>query len=176
MLLPMDNYASYISDLASGESTEIFYNSSEKHALIVLKNIVKNAKEYVKAICGNLCSEVSNDPEYLAILDEYLSGSPSRKFQILLDDYQQDFKTRPIATVLKRYPNQVVIRSLKHDYIQYKNNHIHLTVSDDKSFRLETNVEKKMAWGCFNDPEKSKVFSAAFDKFFSDTHSTLVAV
>ena len=42
-----DGYESYIENLASSEAEEIFYNSCESHALIVLKNLVKNAKHLI---------------------------------------------------------------------------------------------------------------------------------
>ena len=169
----MTEYAAYIEKLALKNSDEIFYNSSEDHALIVLKNIVKKSKKYIKTICGNLCSEMSNDEEYLTLLDGYLSGDKSRTLQVLFDNnYNDGFKQKPIYELLSKYPNQVTVRKLNNGYVTYDDKPVHLTVSDDQFFRLETDIGEKMAWGRFKDSENSKVFRDAFDRFFTDEDST----
>jgi len=172
----MTEYAKKIESLAAnGGTNEIFYNSCEEHALIVLKNLVKNATTYIKSIVGNLCSDISNDSEYIKLVKEFLEGDPKRKFEILFDDmYNEDFLQKPITKIFSEYPNQVNIRKLNNGHIQYKDKHIHLTVSDDRAFRCETDVINKMAWGNFNNPEQAKGFSAAFDKFYTDSYSSIV--
>jgi len=167
-------YAKNIERLASDKKTEIFYNSCDEHALIVLKNLVKNAERYIKIICGNLCSDVSNDEEYLRIVDNFLSKN-NTTIDILFDNYDnQCFECLPIFGILKKYPRQVKVRSLISGHINYEESPVHLTVSDDRAFRLETEIDKKMAWGNFNDEPKARVFSDAFDRFFTDKYSTLI--
>ena len=173
----MTEYAKKIESLAAnGGTDEIFYNSYDYHALIVLKNLVKNATDYIKSICGNMCSDVSNDPEYIELVKKFLEGDSKRKFKILFDDkYKDDFLQRPIAKIFSKYPKQVEIRRLNNDgYIQYEGKQIHLTVSDDRAFRCETDVENKMAWGNFKSPKQAQGFSAAFDKFYTDSYSSII--
>ena len=172
----MKEYIESIEKLSSEKINQVFYNSCELHALIVLKNIVKNADEYIETVCGNMCSEVNNDVEYLKFVDNYLSGNRERKFKILFDEYNDDFQNKPIAKTLAKYPGQVEIRKLKSQRILYQNKHVHFTVSDNRAFRLETDIKQKMAWGNFNDTEKALGFHTGFNKFFNDSFSDVVAI
>ncbi|MDR0682768.1 MAG: hypothetical protein LBG15_13130 [Dysgonamonadaceae bacterium] len=171
----MTEYTKKIESLAiNGGTNEIFYNSCESHALIVLINLVKNADTYIKSICGNMCSEVSNNPEYVESVRSFLNGNKTRKFQILFDKYDISFQSRPIAKTLAMFPNQVEIRKLKSGYIKYNDKPVHITVSDDRAFRFETDIEKKMAWGNFNNPKQGKAIAKVFDHFFDNRYSERV--
>lgn len=165
----MTEYSKTIAKLAEEKTNQIYFNSCDSHALIVLKNLVKNAKISVKTICGNMCSEVSNDEEYLDIVDQFLKEDRERKFQIIFDDFNENFFDKKISKVFERYSSQVQIKKFKDSRtrVQYDNSAIHLTVTDSLSFRLETNIDKKMAWGNFGDPVKAPIFSEAFDTLFS---------
>jgi hypothetical protein len=170
----MADYATNIERLASGKINEIFYNSCEAHALIVLKNLIRNAESYVKSLCGNMCSEISNDEEYLNIVENFLRNNPQGKFSILFDSYEEGFLEKPIAKLLSKFSSQVEIRQLKSGRIMYQGSPIHFSVSDDRAFRIETDIEKKMAWGNYNDIGKANVFSSVFDKFFEDKYSDTI--
>ncbi|MFT4223447.1 hypothetical protein [Dysgonomonas sp.] len=173
----MTDYARMIADLAENGKNQKFLNSSDEHALIVLKNIVKYATSSIKTLCGNMCSEVSNDDEYIELVDKYLKGGHNRIFYILFDNYSSCFESGKIASVLKKYPTQVKIRRFKDEYshLYYNGDPVHLTVSDNKSFRLETDINNKMAWGNFNDPIAAKEFTEVFDTYFADEYALEVS-
>lgn len=170
----MSEYRKHIEYLAENKLNEIFYNSNEEHALIVLKNIVKHSDKYIKTICGNMCSEVSNNADYLDTVRNYLSHDKNAKFQILFDDFDDDFPNRKIAKLLSDYPNQVEIRKSLFGSLYYEKKPVHITIADDRSFRIETDTIKKMAWCNFNDEKKAKSLSLVFDKFFADEYSQVV--
>lgn len=170
----MNEYIELIEKLAKDQKNEVFYNSGEDHALVVLKNIFRHADRYVDTLCGNLCSEMCEDKEYLELVDNFLSENPSRNLNILFDNYDDKFLQKGIYRILSKYPKQVKVRKLNNIRIKYEGTPIHLTVSDDKSFRLETDIENKKAWGNFNDEEKARIFREGFELFFNDDYSTSV--
>jgi len=166
----MTEYERTIKSLAEERKNEFFYNSSDSHARTVLNSMIENAEKYVHIICGNMCSEVSTNPEFLGIVRKFLSGDSSRKFYVLFDEYNPEFLNKEIAKVLAEYPEQVKVKKFKEKemYLTYKGIRAHLAISDNRAFRLETAVNEKMAFGNFNDEEKAKVFDEVFNRFFSN--------
>jgi len=170
----LSDYRKKLRRLAKEESSEIFYNTNEEHAIIVLMGIVENAKQYIKTICGNLCTEVLGNDEYLRMVDTFLSSDSTRTYDVLFDNFSKDFYNKGIYKVLVKYPKQVKLRKLADEdtHVFYEGNPIHMTVSDDKMFRMETNIEEKAAWGCFNGPTKAQAFRSSFDRLFNNTEQT----
>jgi hypothetical protein len=158
-------YSEEIEYLASNHIDREFFNASDEHAQIVLTSMVRHTKEDLKIYCGNLCTDVSNDIVYLEEIQNFLSDRKGT-MEILLCDYQDGFKSKPIYQLLSQYPsNQVKIKTTK-TLLFFNNKPIHFTVADKESFRIETDIEKKMARGNFNDPESGKMLSKKFDLLF----------
>ncbi|MDR2938115.1 MAG: hypothetical protein LBU92_04155 [Prevotellaceae bacterium] len=169
----MTEYERTIKNLAKEKKNEVFYNSSDSHARVVLNNMVENAERYVHIVCGNMCTEVSSNPEFLDVVKAFLSKDASRTFYVLFDEYKECFLETEIAKLLSLYPTQVKVKKLKSEtHLAYKEQRAHLAISDGRAFRLETDVDKKMAFGNFNDEENVKVFEEVFNSYFEDdTHS-----
>jgi len=165
----MTEYEIEIRKLAEEEENKVFYNSSKSHARIVLNSMVQHAEHYVYAVCGNYCSEVSCNPEFSKIVAEYLSGGEDREFHVLFDEYNPDFLNTDIAKIFAQNPKKVKIRKFKDNgRLTYKGDRVHLTISDDRAFRLETNVDDRIAFGNFNDKKNVKVFKEVFTHYFSN--------
>lgn len=159
-------YAEKIFQLAKDKTDEVFYNSSSEHAIIVHQALVQNAENYVYIFSSSMCSEVSNNQEYVDMVNKFLADSQNHKIKIILTDYSEDFLNNPIAKVLAKYSRQVEIK--RYDgQVMYKKQPAHFTVSDDRAFRLETDIEKRMAFGNFNSPTQAKDLKNIFDKVFS---------
>lgn len=168
----MTEYEKTIKNLAKERENEVFYNSSDSHARVVLNSMIENAEKYVHIVCGNMCSEVSNNPEFLGVVEKFLSEDSNRNFYVLFDKYDSEFLNKKIAIILAKYPEQVIVKKFKNAAsLTYKGIRAHLAISDSRAFRLETDVEAKMAFGNFNDEEKSKVFDEVFNRYFSDEYS-----
>lgn len=161
-------YAAKIEELAKEKKNELFYNSSEEHAEIVHKALVKNASDYIEILSGNLCSEISNTSEYCRLVEEFLQKESKPSIKILFTNYSKDFLQKPIAGVLKKYPSQVKIKQYE-GQINYKEQPVHFTVSDDRAFRLETDIKKRMAFGNFNSPSQAKSLHTIFNKVFESS-------
>ena len=170
MDLGMDSiYAEDINKLAKDHTDKIFYNSNERHATIVLRALVRNAEKYIKILCSNMCTDVSNNKEYLDLLESFLLRDSGNMISILFVNYNQNFCKQNIAKLFARYPEQVKIKKMTDPLSEVclDESPVHFTVSDDRAFRLETDIENKMPYGNFNGIEKAKALSNVFDNYFN---------
>lgn len=166
-------YAEDIFRLAEGKTNEIFYNSSAEHAIIVHQALMKTAENYVCIFSSSMCSEISNNLEYIAYVRAFLEGGKDRTIKILLTDFSLDFWQKPIAKLLAQYPLQVEVK--KYDgNAYYKDKPAHFTVTDDRAFRLETDIDKHMAFGNFNSEGQASALKSVFDKMFVSKLATTV--
>lgn len=159
-------YAEKIFKLAREKSNEVFYNSSPEHAIIVHQALVQNADSYVYIFSSSMCTEVSNNSEYCEIVKRFLAGSEKRKIKIILTNYDEGFPEKPIAKVLALFPEQVEVKRFD-GKVEYKGSPVHFTVSDDRAFRLETNIEEQMAFGNFRSPKQAGDLKAVFENVFA---------
>ena len=147
----LKDYESYIESLAREDKDEVFFNSSDSHAQIVLKQIVQSAKNELKIYCGNLCTRVSNDMQYIDALKEFL-GRRETKIQVLFADFNDEFYRKPIYKLFSDYKEQVELKKVLSNHIITKDGvPVHFTIGDSKMYRLETDIENKKAIGNFND-------------------------
>lgn len=159
-------YATEIFELAEKKVDKIFYNSSSDHAMIVHLALVKNASQYIDILSGSMCSIVSNNESYRNQIKTYLEQEGKPKINIMLTDYDESFVNKDIARLLTHYPLQVTVKRIKGQFL-YKGKPIHFTVSDDRAFRLETDIDKRMAFGNFNSPAQATMLKSEFDKVFT---------
>lgn len=166
MLIGNTLYANHIFDLAKTKKDEVFYNSNAEHASIVHQALVKYADNYIDIFCGCMCTEISNNEIYCKLIEEFLNNDKTHKINIILTDYSDDFLSKPIAKTLAKYSSQVVVKKYDGQLI-YNENPVHFTVTSDRAFRLETDIENHMAFGNFNSPEQAMALRKVFEKVFS---------
>ncbi|MFP5129153.1 hypothetical protein ACJEEO_01650 [Phocaeicola coprocola] len=161
-------YATEIFKLAEEKENKIFYNSSAEHASIVHQALAKYATDYIDIFSSSMCTDVSNNPEYCSSIKAFLDADKVHLIKIILTDYTEAFLSTDIAKLLANYPLQVSIKKYN-GRILYKGLPAHFTVSDDRAFRLETDINERMAFGNFNSPEQAKELKNVFDKIFNST-------
>jgi len=166
-------YAEKIFRLAEEKTDEIYYNSSADHAIIVHQALMGNAADYVDIFSSSMCSEISNNQEYCRLVDTFLKSDKKHRINIILTDYEDGFTMMPIAKTLLQYPLQVSIKRYDGRAL-YKGKPAHFTVSDDRAFRLETDIEQHMAFGNFNSPRQATELKGLFDKIFNSPLSRTV--
>ena len=103
----------------------------------------------------------------------FLDGGAYRKINILLTDYNDAFASMPVKELLDKYPDQVSIKRYG-GKVSYKGKPVHFTVSDDRAFRLETDIVNRMAFGNFNSEAQAKTLKALFEELFQSELSTNV--
>jgi len=160
--------------LASNQVSEDFFNSGSNHALIVLKTIAKYAKNSIKILAGNLCTSISSDPEYLNHLKNFFLGGG--KIQVLLCDFENgnDHFNKGIYKLFVEYKNSVELKKTNARFEIQEGNPIHFTVADNRMYRLETDVNGKVARGNFNDTKNSTILENAFDSVFNSEKSAAI--
>lgn len=161
----MELYKKAIFALAEERKDQLFYNSSELHAEIVHQAIAKTAERYICILSGSLCTEISNNERYCELMNEFLSKDASRKVQIILTDYQESFLLKSLNIVFQKYRKQVDVRRFNGS-VRRNNLPVHFTFADDRMFRLETDIEKHMAFGNFNSPEQVMSLKNVFNDVF----------
>ncbi len=159
-------YAIEIFDLAEKRENKVFYNSSAEHASIVHQALAKYATNYINIFSSSMCSCVSNNSKYCSLIRTFLDADKKRSIKIVLTDYTDDFLHTEIAKIFAEYPLQVSIKRFN-GHLLYKGKPAHFTVSDDRAFRLETDINERMAFGNFNSPEQSMELKNIFDKIFN---------
>jgi sensor histidine kinase YesM len=158
-------YATDIFKWAESKTDTVFYNSSAEHAAIVHHALVKYSEKYIDIFSSSMCSEISNNSDYCQLIKTFLDRDNTHKINIIFTDYDEDFVQTNIASLLAKYPFQVTIK--RYDgQVMYKDRPVHFTVADDRAFRLETDIEKHMAFGNFNSVNQAKALKDTFDKIF----------
>lgn len=171
----LKDYASFIESLARENKNEVFFNSCDGRALIVLKQIALSAKKCLKVYCGNLCSAVSNDVKYIEALTKFLEKD-TVKMQILFANFSAEFYNKPIYQLLFIHRDKISLRKmLPNTFITKDQKPIHFTVGDSKMYRLETDIENKKAIGNFNDVTSALVLDQVFNNYNQDKFSQEVS-
>lgn len=162
------DYESYIKNLAKEDKDEVFFNSSDSHALIVLKQIVQSVNTELKIYCGNLCTNVSNDKGYLDALKDFLNKKGA-KLKVLFADFSEEFYGKPIYNLFINHREKIELRSVLPNHIITKDGMpVHFTIGDLKMYRLETDIKNKKAIGNFNDVGSTGVLCKIFNRYFKD--------
>lgn len=169
----IETYKEQIASYATHSENKEFYNSGEKHAIVVLNSIVNTAQKYINIYCGNMCTEVNNNDEYLANIRNFLSEGKSLNI-ILCDTGEDDkcFRASKIFSVIKEFPTNVCIKTTQKKVVGDENNPMHFTVADDIIYRLETDIINKKAKGNFNDRDTVKHLNNLFQQILNDPSST----
>lgn len=163
----LSSYKEEIDALANVGINKVFYNSSAAHASIVLNAMVRNADRHIDIYCNNMLSDISNNKEYISLVGRFLNGNSTRTIRVLFAEYSESFNRTKIYSIFAEYPNQVELKRLPDYKILYKNKAVNFTIVDNKAFRLETNVDDRIAYGNFNDPKNAQVLSDVFNTFFN---------
>lgn len=166
------SYKKDIFELAKLKENKVFYNSSEKHASIVHQAIMKYAESYVYILCSSLCTDISNNDEYCELTDKFLSSDSKHQIKIIFTSYDKEFKNKNLSKVFAKYHLQVEMRKFD-GRVTINNKPVHFTISDDRAFRLETDIDKHMAFGNFNGELQAKFLKDKFLTIFNDFSTTI---
>lgn len=172
----MNEYNLFVSELANCQIDRVFLNSDEDHALVVLVNLFRHAKEEVRIFAACLCEHIGNEPQYIEAISELIERKG--KVRILLNKYDENLVLN--SNLFKRlayyssdgYDIQIKT-TLAHPFLSKdpKKKEVHFTVADENGYRIETDIEKRTAECNFNNPVLSKGLADFFDKIFNDKES-----
>ncbi len=169
----IEEYRNFVSSLAKGDGVNrVFMNSDEDKALVVLVELFKSAKNTVRIFAGSLYNCVGNRSEYVIALSEFIERGG--ELRILLNNYNEEFaKKSNLYKRLAYYKSQgkpVFIKttnSRPYRTGDIEKKEVHFTIGDEKSYRIETDTEKRTAECNFNSPELAKTTADFFDMLFN---------
>ena len=162
----LDFYKEQIFKLAKEKKDDVFYNSSEEHAMIVHQAIANTAEHDINILSSSLCSSISNNEDYLKYMRDFLSKDSSHIVRIVLTDYNEEFLNKPIAILFREFHDQVQVRRFN-GVVKNEDKQVHFTYADDRMYRIETDIVNHIAFGNFNSPTRVAFLASIFNQVFS---------
>lgn len=162
----LESYQIFVKDLADKKSELLFNNSGSAHASIVMSNIFRTAENEVLIFSGSLCSDITNNNEYLESLKAFLNRNG--KLKVILET-ELDHKSELSSIFEGCNSSNIEIKNNATSIIK-GNNFPHFAVADSKSCRLEpheSGTHKHSAICCFNNKKIGMHLSTFFDNLFS---------
>jgi len=164
-----EEYRESIKWLAKNRINEVFYNSDERHAVVIFSEMIKNSENYVYVVCKNMNKKVTCDDEYCDAVRKFLSNDKRHEMKILITDYKESFEKSKIANVFRNYTDQVEIKYFEpRAKIFIEDSPVNWAVADDRAFRFEENEDDCVAIGNFNNPFMAGKLKESFNTFFND--------
>lgn len=172
-------YKEFVRQLGMNNDGRVFLNSDPDHAIVVSEQIFRQSNDTVRIFAKNLCRTIGNDPAYIAAMGDFIERGG--KVRILLNGFEKE-----LAIKSNLYKRLAYYKSLKHDIIvkttdakpyltaDAEQKEVHFTVGDNKSYRIETDIEKRTAECSMNNPPVASMTADFFDKMFEDAISTEV--
>lgn len=161
------SYDKFIQELALNSDDLTFTNSSEVHALSILRATFMYSKHYVYMFSNKLDACVFNDQELISEAKNFLREGNHKLHIAIQDDTFTPERCEFSKQLLTEFPNSVEIKKAEKDSKVSKID-INFTVADDKAYRLENDIAKKTATGSFDDKETSSILKSLFDKIFQN--------
>lgn len=166
----MKKYIEYITQLANDRINKPFSNSDEDHALEVLIKIFQISNETIRIFAGSLCSNVPNNPRYIAAISDFIERGG--RVRILLNDFNKEnaknsnlFKRLAYYASLENTDVQLHTTKAKPYLIKDpQKKPVHFTVGDANTYRIETDIERRTDICNFNHPEGARNLIAFFDR------------
>jgi hypothetical protein len=160
-------YMLFVCKLANKESDEIFFNSSPAHAEIVLGTIFSKANKIVRIHSHSLNPIVTGGSYYLNELSAFFERGGKAKI-ILENKVTPDSK---VQQLINKFSSQVELKEMYKSGIGRKDDDgnmvpVHFTTGDNNSYRIEHDVNGRIAECCFNSPSVVHRINNLFDSFF----------
>lgn len=157
-------YQEMVCYLAVGNHKRFFYCINDEQAIIVISQIFNSSREIIRLISNKLSPEITGNKLYRQSLISFLEKE-NTKLYILVYEYETD---NPIYELLQRYQEKVFIRHSASSKLILKGQVVNFCIGDNHMFRLETNIESRLAQCNFYDPDACRNLIEKFEIIFED--------
>lgn len=162
-------YEDMVEHLAKGKISRFFYGINNTQAIIVLSKIFISSEKRIRMVSSKLSEEITNNERYKNSLISFLN-KPDTTLEILVYEYD---KNNPIYDLLGNHKEKVIVKYSKTGAklgleIEENDCIINFCIGDDRMFRLETNVDLRMAECNFRDTKTSENLIKKFNSIFDD--------
>ena len=172
----MNTYKSFVHNLAENQIDKVFLNSDNNKMLSVFQEMFEYANFEFRIFAGDLCNETTGSKEYIESISNFIEKKG--KLYILLNNFHQEKSvTHNLYKRLAYYQslgeNHIYIKTTKNQVL-YKGEVAHLAIGDHRSYRIETDIEKRTAICNMSSPEYSEKLVSIFDDLFNDEDNLIV--
>lgn len=175
-MIQIEQYRNYVKHLAANEEPRTFLNEDEDHALEVLIQLFSISKQEVRIFAGCLCKHVGDKDEYVIAISDFIERGG--RLKILLNAYDEEcVRNSNLYRRLYYYKTigkEIIVKTTEaHPYLtkDKDKNEVHFTIGDNKSYRIETDVNNRTAECNFNNPQLAVLLVKFFDNIFNDKKS-----
>lgn len=169
-------YSDYISSLREKRINRMFLNSDSEKRKSVYRELLQCADKKLRFFAGNLCDDITNSDDFVEGISDFIEKNGS--LEILLNKYDASlikesnlykrlafYAARNYNVTVKSTPVTVTI------HLNGKDTPAHFAVADYYAFRLEVDIEKRIAICNMNDEKFSQILIQTFDKISSDSQT-----
>jgi len=171
----MDEYKKAVVEFADSKKDFQFTNKGEKHASIVVANLIKTTDKVLRIYSGEMSRNVANDSYLIKMLNIFLESG--KELYLILDTMPNEEEiSESLKQIISSENNPLRKVKIKIDENNKFKEHVskvftdelshHFMLSDDLSYRIEIDAEEYKAICNFNDKETVKVLQNIFDTFF----------
>lgn len=165
-------YEDMVEHLATGKISRFFYGMDNIQAIIVLSKIFVSSEKSIRMVSSKLSREITDNETYKNSLIDFLNKD-GVKLEIFVYEYE---KENPIYQLLGNYKEKVIVKysktgaklALEKENPDENDCIINFCVGDDQMFRLEKDVDLRMAECNFKDTKTSENLIHKFYSIFKD--------
>lgn len=177
----LDEYRIAVEWHAKKKENNMLHNKGNDHALVIFENLFKYSEEHVRIFAKDLANlEVVNTKDYVDAVKGFIDR-PGSKLDILITNFNEsvreidrDVNLFYILQNSKAYEEgRIRVKSTNGMTFRAQGKPIHFCTSDGHAYRMERDIELRIAHGNFGDSETTKSLEAAFDKAFVPCINTI---
>lgn len=171
----LDEYRKAVEWYARKKEDNMLHNKGNDHALIIFENLFKHSKEHVRIFAKDLANEeVVNRKEYIDAVKTFIE-KPKTKLDILITTFNdevrridRDVNLFYVLRKSKAYQEgRIKIKTTKGMIFRIQGQPIHFCTSDGHAYRMERDIEHRVAHCNFGDKNTTKSLEDTFDKAFN---------
>lgn len=170
----LEEYRKAVEWYARKKEDNMLHNKGNDHALIIFENLFKYSEEHVRIFAKDLANEeVVNRKEYIDAVKTFIE-KPRTKLDILITSFNdevrkidRDFNLFYVLRNSKAYKEgRIKIKTTKGMVFRIQGQPIHFCTSDGHAYRMERDIENRVAHCNFGDKTTTKSLEITFDKAF----------
>lgn len=171
----MQEYREAVEWHAKNSIDNMLHNEGNDHALIIFENLFKYSKDYVRIFAKDLANkEVVNTKRYTDAVKTFINR-PGTKLDILItgfNDKVKEIDENVNLFYILRYSDayhdgRIRIRSTNGMSFRVEGKPVHFCTADGHAYRVERDIEKRIAHGNFGDKKTAANLEKQFDLAFN---------
>ena len=172
-----EEYRNAVESYARERKNYTFHNKGNEHAKIILPLIFRNAKREVRIAAQNLWNqELVNTSEYIESAKSYLDKQ-NTTFHIIVTNFpkkeiEKALEINSFYKMWSQHPaydeKRVIVKDSHGRSFKQNGNPVNFCTADGSMYRLEVDIQNRMALCNFNDPNETAKMNTVFDRAWKE--------